>query len=52
VTKQEAALVELRVLGHDDVAVLSRVVPHDLVCGPGQADIADVYRSREEVGQG
>jgi hypothetical protein len=51
VTQQEAALMELRVLGHDDVAVLSRVVPHDIVLGPRQADVAHVYRSREDVGQ-
>jgi hypothetical protein len=52
VAKQEASLVEFPVLGHDDVAMPGRVVPHGIVRGARQADVANVRRSREEVSQG
>ena len=34
------------VLGHDDVAMPGRVVPHGVVRGPRQADVANVRRFR------
>jgi hypothetical protein len=42
VAEDEASLVELRVFGHDDVAVPGRVGPHGFVRSTRQPDVANV----------
>ncbi len=44
--------MESPVLGHDDVAMSGCVVPHGVVRGLRQPNVANVRRSGEEVSQG
>ena len=50
-SEEEAALVEVGILGDDREVMGGRVGPHIVILGGGQSEVPNVSRAREEVSQ-
>ena len=50
-TSVHTALVKIRILRNDDVAVGSRVIPYSVVVGPLQSGVLDMRLSRKHLSQ-